>query len=264
VPLFGGNVVLYRLGVDDLPHPAVGFRLGVRIENVDLGQLTKELVGDEYAGTIFADTGILRYRNERLEGDGQFLVRVFGGEINFQNFFFEKMFSSGRRYGGDIAFSGISLEQVTQKIPVGHMTGIIQGSLRNFVMEYGQPASFDLLVQSVDTSGVKQRISMDAIESITVLGTGVKTSVKGGLTSLFREFPYSQIGLKCTLRNDVFTVRGTVESGGKEYIVKRGWLRGVDVVNQNPNNRISFQDMQERIQRVMKSEGVSAGVPEVN
>ncbi|HSW62811.1 MAG TPA: hypothetical protein VLH56_05840 [Dissulfurispiraceae bacterium] len=264
VPLFGGGFVLYRLGVDDIPHPSVGFRLGVRIESVDLGQLTKELFDNEYAGTIFADTGILHYRTERLEGDGQFLVRVFGGEISFQNFFFEKMFSAGRSYGGDIAFSGISLEQVTQKVPVGHATGIIHGSLRNFVMEYGQPANFDLEVQSVDTRGVKQRISMDAIESITVLGTGVRTSVKGGLTSLFRDFPYSKIGLKCSLRNDVFTIRGTVQSGGKEYIVKRGWLRGVDVINQNQDNRISFQDMQERLERIMKSEGVAPGIPEVN
>ncbi|KAF0183157.1 MAG: hypothetical protein FD164_715 [Nitrospirae bacterium] len=263
VPLFGGSFVLYRLGVDDIPHPSVGFRLGVRIESVDLGQLTSELFDNEYAGTIFADTGILRYRNERLEGDGQFLVRVFGGEISFEDFFFDKMFSSGRSYGGTVVFSAISLEQVTQKIPVGHMTGIIQGSLRNFVMEYGQPASFDLDVRSVDTRGVKQRISMDAIESITVLGTGVRTSVKGGLTSLFRDFPYSKIGLKCSLRNDVFIIRGTVQSGGKEYIVKRGWLRGVDVINQNPDNRISFQDMQERLERIMKSEGVSPGIPEV-
>lgn len=263
IPLFGGNVVLYRLGLDDLPHPALGFRLGIRLENIDLGQMTRELIDDEYAGVIFADTGILRYRNDRLQGDGQFLIRVFGGEISFQNFFFEKMFTKGRRVGADVVFSGISLDQVTQKVPIGHMTGIIRGSLKNFVMEYGQPASFDLEVQSVETPGVSQRFSMDAIESITVLGTGVKTSVKGGLTSLFREFPYSQIGFKCTLRNDEFTIRGTVESGGKEYLVKRGWLRGVDIVNQNRDNKISFQDMQERLKRVMDSERPTPGVPEV-
>lgn len=263
IPLFGGDVVLYRLGLDDLPHPALGFRLGIRLENIDLGQMTRELIDDEYAGVVFADTGILRYRNERLQGDGQFLIRVFGGEISFENFFFEKMFSKGRRIGADVVFSGISLEQVTQKVPIGHMTGIIRGSLKNFVMEYGQPASFDLEVQSVETPGVSQRFSMDAIESITVLGTGVKTSVKGGLTSLFREFPYSQIGFRCTLRNDEFTIRGTVESGGKEYLVKRGWLRGVDIVNQNRDNTISFQDMQERLRRVMDSERPSPGGPEV-
>lgn len=263
IPLFGGQFVLYRLGLDDIPHPAVGFRLGVRIENVDLGQMTRELIDNEYAGVIFADTGILRYRNERLEGDGQFLVRVFDGDISFQNFFFEKMFSPARRYGADVVFSGISLAQVTQKVPVGHISGVIAGSLKHFVMEYGQPASFDLEVKSVDTPGVKQRFSMDAIESITVIGTGVKTSVKGGLTSLFRDFPYSQIGIKCTLRNDEFTVRGTVESGGKEYLVKRGWLRGVDIVNQNRENKISFQDMQDRIKRVMDGQRPEPGMPEV-
>lgn len=263
IPLFGGNFVLYRLGFDDIPHPAVGFRLGIRIENVDLGQMTKELIDNEYAGVIFADTGILRYRNDRLEGDGQFLVRVFGGDIMFQNFFFEKMFSPARRYGADVVFSGINLEQVTQKVPVGHISGVVEGSLKNFVMEYGQPASFDLQVRSVETSGVKQRFSMEAIESVTVIGTGVRTSVKGGLTSLFRDFPYSQIGIKCTLRNDEFTVRGMIDSGGKEYLVKRGWLRGVDIVNQNRENKISFQDMQDRIKRVMDGQRPQPGMPEV-
>jgi hypothetical protein len=263
IPLFDGDFVLYRLGLDDIPHPAVGFRLGIRIEGINLGQMTKELIDNEYTGIIFADTGILSYRNERLQGDGQFLVRVFGGDISFQNFFFEKIFSPARRYGADVVFSGISLEQVTQKVPVGHMSGIIEGSLKNFVMEYDQPASFDLVMRSAETSGVKQRFSMDAIESITVIGTGVRTSVKGGLASLFRDFPYSQIGIKCTLRNDEFTVRGTIESGGKEYLVKRGWLRGVDIVNQNRENKISFQDMQERIKRVMDGQPPASGIPEV-
>jgi len=263
IPLFGGNVVLYRLGLDDLPHPAVGFRLGVRIENIDLGQLTKELIGDEYVGVIFADTGILRYRNDRLLGDGQFLIRVFGGEILVQNFFFEKMFSQARRIGADISFSGIDLQQVTQKVPIGHITGIIKGSLKNFVMEYGQPARFDLSVESVDTPGVSQYFSMDAIESITVLGTGVKTSVRKGFTSLFHEFPYSKIGFTCSLRNDKFTIRGTIESGEKEYLVRRGWLRGVDIVNQNRGSTISFQDMQERLRRVMEAQRPTAAVPEI-
>jgi len=264
VPIFGGNVVLYRYGIDDIPHPAVGFRVALRMESLDLGQLTKELFDNEYVGTLFADTGVLSYRNEQLVGDGQFFVRIFGGEISAKNFFFQKIFTSARKYGGDITFSGISLEQVTQKIPVGHMAGIIDGSLQNFAMEYGQPASFDLELHSVETPGVSQVISMDAIQSISVLGTGADVSINRGITSFFRNFPYSQMGLQCNLRNDVFTVRGTIHSGEKEYIVKRGWLRGVDVVNQNPNNRISFQDMQERVKRIMESGGPSAGVPQMD
>ena len=48
----------------------------------------------------------------------------------------------------------------------------------------------------------------------------------------------------------MFTVNGTIREGGTEYLVKRGSFSGVDIVNQNPDNRISFKDMVKRIKRV--------------
>jgi hypothetical protein len=79
------------------------------------------------------------------------------------------------------------------------------------------------------------------------------------VTRLFREYPYSRIGLRCVLKNDEFTVRGTIHDGGKEYLVRRGLLRGVDVVNQNPENVISFRDMQERLRRLARPPAVEPG-----
>jgi hypothetical protein len=61
------------------------------------------------------------------------------------------------------------------------------------------------------------------------------------------------------LRNDQFSVNGTIHDGGKEYLVRRGLLRGVDVVNQNPNNVISFRDMAERIKRLSRSPEMEPG-----
>ena len=56
-------------------------------------------------------------------------------------------------------------------------------------------------------------------------------------------------------------VNGTIHEGGKEYLVRRGFLRGVDVVNQNPDNVISFRDMQERIKRISRRPGAEpAGI----
>jgi hypothetical protein len=132
------------------------------------------------------------------------------------------------------------------------MTGIIQGSLKNFTMEYGEPASFVLDIESVPKRGVGQSISMDAIQSISILGTGVDSALNRGITQFFKEYPYSKIGLRGVLKNDQFSVNGTIHDGGKEYLVRRGLLRGVDVVNQNPNNVISFRDMQERLKRISR------------
>ena len=65
------------------------------------------------------------------------------------------------------------------------------------------------------------------------------------------------------LNNDQFSINGTIHEGGKEYLVRRGFLRGVDVVNQNPNNVISFRDMRERTQRIFRSPQTAPGGIEV-
>ncbi len=251
VPFFGGHIHLYGVRVDDVLSPLRN-HFGVKIENVDLGRMTRRLIGTEYPGTINADLGVMRYENNRIASEGSAVIHVFGGEIEATNFSAENITSSSRRFGGDISFRNINLEEVTKKIPIGNMTGIIQGSLKNLVVEYGQPASFALEVESVEVPGITQRISMDAIQSISVLGTGAGSALNRGITQFFREYPYSKIGFRCVLNNDQFSVNGTIQEGGKEYLVRRGFLRGVDVVNQNPDNVISFRDMQERTQRIFR------------
>jgi hypothetical protein len=251
VPFFGGTIHLYGVQVDDVLFPG-RYHFGVKIVGVDLGRMTRRLSGVEYPGVINADFGLMTYQNNRLTSEGKAAIGVFGGEIEASHFFAENIGSASRRIGGDIAFRDINLEEVTRKIAVGKMTGIIQGSLKHFVMEYGQPASFTLEVESVERRGVQQRISMDAIQSISILGTGADSSLNQGITRFFKEYPYSKIGLRCVLTNDQFSVNGTIHEGGKEYLVRRGFLRGVDVVNQNPDNVISFRDMAERLQRIAR------------
>jgi hypothetical protein len=258
VPFFGGQVHLYGLQVDDVLFPT-RYRFGVKVADVDLGRMTRRLAGIEYPGTVNADLGMMRYENNRIASEGKAVVNVFGGEIEATDLFAENLLSPSRKIGGDITFRDISLEELTRKIAVGKMTGVIQGSLRNFTMEYGEPASFVLDVESVAKRGVAQSISMDAIQSISILGTGADSALNRGITQLFREYPYSKIGLRCVLRNDQFSVNGTIHDGGKEYLVRRGLFRGVDVVNQNPDNVISFRDMAERIKRISRSPEIEPG-----
>jgi hypothetical protein len=252
VAFFGGHIRLYGVQVDDVLSPARN-HFGVKIENVDLGRMTRRLLGREYPGTIHADLGVMRYENNRIASEGRAVIHVFGGDIEATNFFAENITASSRRFGGDITFRNINLEEVTRKIAIGKMTGIIQGSLKNLVVEYGQPASFTLEVKSVEARGIAQRISMDAIQNISILGTGAGSGLNRGIAQFFKEYPYSKIGFRCVLNNDQFSVNGTIHEDGKEYLVRRGFLRGVDVVNQNPHNVISFRDMEERTERIFRS-----------
>jgi hypothetical protein len=262
VELLGGVVRLSELWVDDLLGPA-RCRVGMTMEGIDLALVTRRLVGAEHAGVIDADLGVMTCRDGRIDSGGTVVVRAFGGEIEAAHLFAENLLSPARRLGGDIAFRDISLEQLTREVAAGKMSGIVRGSLVDFTVEYGQPASGILTIESVERRGVEQWISVEAIQNISILGTGAGQALNRGITRLFTSYPYRRIGIRCVLKNDQLTVRGTIHEGGKEYLVRRGWLRGVDVVNQNPDNVISFRDMQERIARIHREAGTDAGAVRV-
>jgi hypothetical protein len=47
-------------------------------------------------------------------------------------------------------------------------------------------------------------------------------------------------------------LRGLIHDAGNEYLVRKAWLRGIDIINQNPDNSISFKDMAERVGRIFE------------
>ncbi|MFA5073840.1 MAG: hypothetical protein WC539_08100 [Nitrospirota bacterium] len=252
IPFFLGKIHIYNIVADDLLSPDMQLKFGLTIENINLGRMTKKFLDVELPGAVNADFGMMKYQQNRLLSEGTAKINVFDGEIIAKNFFAEDITKPSRKIGGDIFFQNINLEKMTRKIPVGSMSGIIQGSLQAFVMEYGQPASFVLEIESVKKSGIEQEISADAIENISVLGTGAGSVLSRGVTKYFKNFPYSKIGIRCVLRNDQFRINGTLMEDGTEYLIRRGFFRGVDVVNQNPENAISFRDMVERLNRMSK------------
>ena len=254
--LYGGELRLPRLEGHDLFSPEPILTLAMSLEHLDLGLLTEELVGTQVPGAINADFSGITYRRGRWVTKGQLRTDVFGGSVEVTNLFAENLFSEARKVGFDLFFRDIDLEKVTGKVALGKMTGIIKGSIANFVMEYGQPARFFLDAESDPTKNVSQVISVAAVENLSILGTGsgaISSVLNSGVHKFFKEYPYSRIGILCTLENDTFSVRGKIREGGQEYIVRRGWLRGIDVIIQNPDNSISFGDMEERIGRIFRA-----------
>jgi adhesin HecA-like repeat protein len=250
-----GDVIISNFKADDILSPERKISCGIRINNVKLRPIEGSFTLSPINGTISAYYPKVEYFRDALTVDGSTKVNIFGGEIEIAGISIERLSAASRKIDTGISFKNISLEKVTEKIAIGKMTGVIQGSLKDFEMEYGQPTHFVLDIDSVDTSGVSQRISVEAIQSISILGTGSGMSgvLNRGIMSFFKDYPYSRIGMQAKLGNDVFTIRGKIHSGGTEYLVRRGFLLGVDVVNQNPDNKISFKDMQERLMRIVES-----------
>jgi hypothetical protein len=256
VKVYGGDLRLLRLEGHDLFSAEPILTLAMSADHLDVGLITEELLGKHVAGTINADFPGITFRRGRWSTKGQLRTDIFGGSMEVTNLSSQNLFSESRKVGFDLFFRDIDLEEVTRKVALGKMTGIVKGSLANFVMEYGQPARFFLDVESDSTKKVSQVISVAAVENLSILGTGnsaISSVLNSGIQKFFKEYPYSRIGILCTLENDTFSVRGKIHEGGEEYLVRRGWLRGIDVIIQNPDNSISFGDMEERIGRIFRA-----------
>lgn len=180
---------------------------------------------------------------------GSLKVKVAKGLVTVTHLKVLNPFSSLMKVACDIDFHHLDLEDLSRVTPFGKVTGFIKGYVKDLVISHGQPESFRLRVETQEVKGVKKRISLEAINSISILGGGGPVSV---FLPFFKSFGYKYLGLYCTLKNDVFTLHGLKKKGKVEYIVEKGGLTGVDVINRNPHNRIEFKDMMERLERIRR------------
>lgn len=261
--LFGGRVRVGAVRAFDVlgASPEVSTRISA--EGLDLAKLAQELVGLSVQGSVDADLGEVLLRQGKWTSSGSIRGKGFGGEVEVKNISASNLLAPSRSFSGDVTFGGIDLEQVTNLIETGRVTGFIKGSLTDFTMSYGEPSSFVLVLESDASKSARRMISVDAIKNLSIIGTGssgISAVLNSGINRFFKAYPYSRIGIMCTLENDTFRLRGTIREGNTEYLIRKALFRGIDVVNQNPDNAISFRDMQERIGRIFKSGEVTTEV----
>ncbi len=253
--IFGGEILLAGFRMENLLFDEMRLETGMTIKHLNLGELIGQASPLPLPGIVDGEFSSVIFQDGKWHTKGGLVAQIWGGRVTIENLFAGRLFSSSRFFGADAAFDQIDLEAVTASIKLGRMTGLIKGSLKNFKMEYGQPALFDLVIRSDKSRKVPQQISVDAINDLSIISTGseaVSAVLNSGLNRFFKEYPYSEIGIRCTLADDIFFLRGLIHDGGNEYLVRKAWLRGIDIINQNPDNSISFKDMAERLGRIFQ------------
>lgn len=248
--LFGAKLAFRRIRVDEPLSPDFLLRMAAELEELDLSRISGKTPTLEGRLGGLLDPVILG--RERMTAAGALTGTLYGGRLDVAGVTVERPFSAGREIGADVNFDRIDLERFSEALGVGRITGRLSGSIKGLRVSYGQPVAFDLTMESVPAKGVSQTVSLKAVNSISLMGTGSALSGLGVslMATFFREFPYEKIGFECRLKNDVFAVRGLIHQDGVEYLVKRRFFTGIDVINGNPDNRIGFSDMLERAKRV--------------
>ena len=220
---------------------------GIEIRALRVHRLLKDVPVE---ATIDGNLPLAMFVGDRLVFSGHLSVAVAGGMVEIKNIWMEP-YAPVFRWGADISFRHLDLRVLSEKTPFGLVTGAVKGWVNGLVMSGGQPEAFNLLVKTDEKASRSKKISIKAIENLSILGGG------GGSVSflgrLFKEFSYSDIGISCKLKNDIFELHGLYRKGDREYLVKRGFWGGVNVINMNPRGRISFRDMLDRLKRIGES-----------
>jgi hypothetical protein len=253
----GGKVNLGPIVGKDIFGSRPSIDTSLTMNAVDIQPLLSRVLPQPVKGKVYGKLDPIRFEGGTLSAHGKIKAKVFNGEVIISDLGASQMFSSTPVYRLSTKLNALRLVEMTAGTSFGKIEGVLKGHIKGLEIAYGQPQKFDLLLETVKTKGVPQRISVKALDNIARIGGGQSPFVglAGSFAMLFKEFPYKKIGLRSSLENDVFTVNGTIIEGGNEFLVKRGGFSGVNVVNQNPDNRISFKDMVKRIKRVTAKGG---------
>ncbi|RJP91515.1 MAG: hypothetical protein C4518_08010 [Desulfobacteraceae bacterium] len=257
----GGEMRLGAVQMENLfsPDISVHTRLDFKAINLQslltgIGALPPE---EKIDGMITGALDPVRYENHTVASQGKLAADVFGGTIILSDLGASGIFTSVPVFKLNANWDDLLLAEMTTDTTFGKIEGVLKGHLRDVEIAYGQPQKFDLLLETVQKKGIPQTISIKAVDNIAQIGGGQSPfmGLAGSFASVFEKFPYEKIGIRAYLENDMFTVNGTSKEDGTEYLVKRRSFSGINIVNQNPDNRISFKDMVKRIQRITHKGG---------
>jgi hypothetical protein len=247
--VFEGEVILGNLRWRDVLADPKQLSFSFEAKRLQLQALTEALGWPPFSGTLTGTIPEVQSTTNVLRTKGEIQAEIFGGRVRMSRLEIENPFSSLRAVRLDAALRNIDLEQLSKTFAFGRISGILEGAIGDLIIVDGQPAQFGADLHSVDRGG-EQRISVEALDKITVLSSGQSAGgLYGGLAGFFDSFRYSKLGFKAILKNDRLTLRGVESRDNQEYLVVGSFLPPtVNVVSHTQT--IAFSDLLRRLERV--------------
>ncbi len=249
----GGDLTLKRLIISyTKATPTPKIQTGISIAIKDTRPFFKNICQIPVKGSIQGNIDPIHIENGTAKSLGKIIARVFGGKITISNVHARNIFTGLPVLALKADIRDLNLKEMTKGTSFGEIDGVLNGYINGLEIACGQVQTFELMLETKKVDSIPQRISIAAVDNIAHIGGGQSPFIgfAGVIAKVFKTLPYSKIGIKASLKNDVFRINGTIKENNVEYIIKRGSLFGVNIVNQNPDNRISFKDMLKRIKRI--------------
>ncbi len=262
LPLFGGTITLKGISFKDLLNRDRALTLAIDIDDLDLSEGSVALKLPPFNGRVTGTIPEVRLAGRQLTTAGEIRLHLFGGEIRIDKIAADHLFTPIPSLHASIQLRDLDLRRLTGIFEFGRISGILEGEIRDLVITRGQPERFEARIETVPTKGVPQKISVEALEKISILGSGASPTLFGrGIYQLFKEYRYSRMGFRSSLKNDKFILHGIERFGNRGYLVKGSFLPPkVNVINYTQD--ISFREMVKRLQRISTSGKAKSGADE--
>lgn len=146
----------------------------------------------------------------------------------------------------------MDLDQITERIEFGTITGRLSGFINDLALENWKPVRFIAWFETPEDDDLAHTISQEAVKNIASIGGGGASNLfSGTFLRVFKTFRYDRIGLGCYLHKGVCQMMGMDPKGETYFLIKGGGLPRIDVLGYNP--RVSWDVLVERLGRLSSS-----------
>ncbi len=245
----GGTVAFQDLAFRHLLSAERELTTAISLRTVDLGRLTRALELPTLAGRLDGEVPRVRLRATRFEVEGETSLQLFGGNVRLFDIAGRDFFSPFPRITFSADLNDLDLAQLTAAFELGRMAGRVDGTLRQCTLVGAQPVACAAEIASRQGTGGPRWIDVEAVNNLSVLGTG--GGLQQGLARRFlRRFTYDKLGVSVRLADDRFLLRGLVRRRDKEFFLKGRLPFPIDIVNAEPGSSVSFESMLDRLRNL--------------
>jgi hypothetical protein len=247
--LGGGQITIGPLHAWHLLQPQRQVGFSMQVQDIDLQQVQSGTDTLPLVGMASGDLPRIQLQGDQLETDGALTVALAGGSIRIFDLHGRGLFSASPTLHGSLATDApLSLAQLTRLYPIGEMSGSLELTVTDLTWTAGELEAFQLRF-AVQEQGEPHVITLRALNNL-LFTTGAAQIAAGlfGIGDTYR-LPYRHFGVLAMLHNDILQLRGLYhDRDGKEYFMQAPPLgHGVSIVNQVPENGISFRDFLQRL-----------------
>jgi hypothetical protein len=254
VEILDGTLQINNLRLNNVGTSDFELFLDGLLTPVSMQVFTQAIGWPLFSGKLSSVISGLKYSHNKLDIDGDILVRVFNGDVTLRGLQIQDIFSDYATLTTDIEVNGLDLEQLTDTFAFGKIEGSLSGRMERLKLEDWQPAYFEATFASPGDDGRPHRISQKALENLNQIGGGLSGTLSNGFLRFFPSYSYGRIGFSCRLSNGICELGGVEETADGFYLLTRGGILPPWVEVRGAGRSIKWDDLIGGLKRIAEGE----------